>query len=318
MDSGTVVVPMKSDSGSRAIGIDLASGTIGGIAQLCVGHPFDTVKVTIQGSAQKISPFEASKRILAAQGVRGFYKGLGPPMATVAVFNALLFSTTGYLNRLIRPDGGTLTPSEAALTGGLAGIPVSILATPTELLKCRLQAQGGARPPPGVVYTLADAQAGSVLYSGPLNAMSLVLKFEGGVLGMFRGLAPTLLREIPGNAAYFGAYALIKKKLAEAQGLNSTSELGTGSLMIAGGVAGPAFWVPVLPVDVVKTRIQLDSPFKKAFNGMLDCARQVVKADGWAGLMRGWQPCIARSVPANAVVFVVYEAVQKALSTHLP
>lgn len=306
---------MKTDSNSKAVAVDLVSGTIGGMAQLLIGHPFDTVKVTIQGSTSNIGPLEASKRILANQGIRGLYKGLGPPMATVAAFNALLFSSTGVLNRLIRPDGGTLTPSEAAFTGALAGIPVSLLATPTELLKCRLQAQGGARPPPGVVYTLADAQAGSVLYSGPLNAMSLVLQFEGGLAGMFRGLCPTLVREIPGNAAYFGAYALIKNKIAEAQGLQDTSELGTGALMVAGGIAGAAFWLSVLPADTVKTRIQLDSPYRKASNGMWDCARQVWKADGWAGLMRGWQPCLARSVPANAALFVTYEAVHNALSS---
>jgi solute carrier family 25 carnitine/acylcarnitine transporter 20/29 len=47
--------------------------------------------------------------------------------------------------------------------------------------------------------------------------MQNVLRHEGGVLGLFRGLGPTLLREVPGNAAYFGLYDLSKHKLAEWQ-----------------------------------------------------------------------------------------------------
>ena len=57
--------------------------------------------------------------------------------------------------------GSPLTRREEVLAGALAGIPVSLLATPTELLKCRLQAQAGKRPPPGKVYSLAEVQVGA-------------------------------------------------------------------------------------------------------------------------------------------------------------
>lgn len=120
-----------------------------------------------------------------------------------------------------------------------------------------------------------------------------------------------------GNGFYFGAYSLVKHQFAAVQGLSDVSELGPGALMVAGGIAGAAFWIPMLPVDVIKTRIQLDSPHNPRYKGMLDCGRQIVKADGWGGLMRGWQPCIARSVPANAVTFVAYEAAHSALTKWL-
>ncbi len=60
-------------------------------------------------------------------------------------------------------------------------------------------------------------QAGEALFKGPLGVMGNVLRHEGGVLGLFRGLVPTLLREVPGNAAYFGLYDLSKRQLAEWQ-----------------------------------------------------------------------------------------------------
>ena len=96
--------------------------------------------------------------------------------------------------------GTPLTASQAMLAGGVAGVPVSLLATPTELLKCRLQAQGGAKPPPGATFTLEQIRAGKALFRGPVQVMRHVVAHEGGVLGLYRGLLPTLVREVPGNA----------------------------------------------------------------------------------------------------------------------
>lgn len=44
-----------------------------------------------------------------------------------------------------------------------------------------------------------------------------VIRGEGGVLGLYKGTASTLLREIPGNAAMFGAYEVVKQWMARQQ-----------------------------------------------------------------------------------------------------
>lgn len=306
---------MSTRSANTVVGIDFISGTVGGISQVLVGHPFDTVKVNLQRSGAYATPIAAARDIMITSGIRGFFAGVGPPLCTVAAFNALLFSVTGSLHRLLRPDGGPLNPSQAAFTGALAGPAVSLLAAPTELLKCRLQAQGALRPPPGTIYTLAEAQAGDILYKGPVDAMILIMRFEGGGVALFRGFTPTLLREIPGNAAYFGAYTFVKEQLAAAQGLMDTSRLGAGSLMVAGGVAGAAFWIPTIPADTIKTRLQLDSPYNPKYRGIVDCAQKLIQSEGWGSLFRGWQPCLARSVPANAALFMTYEVTHKMLES---
>ena len=205
------------------------------------------------------SPIDAVRKIVTRQGPLALYRGMASPLAMVAAFNALLFSTTGALNRIVRPDGGQLTTSQAAFTGFLAGVPVSILASPTELLKCRLQYQGVVKIPAGYVPTVDDIKAGKVLFKGPIDVMKHILRHEGGVPGLFRGLVATLVRECPGNAAYFGAYAATKSFLAQMQGLDSTADLGATSLVAAGGIAGASFWIPVFPVDNIKSRLQVDT-----------------------------------------------------------
>lgn len=125
---------------------DLAAGTVGGVAQLVVGHPFDTIKVKLQsqptplpGQLPKYSgAIDAVKQTIGAEGARGLYKGMGAPLATVAAFNALLFSVRGQMETILRSEpGAPLTVQQQVIAGAGAGCAVSILATPTELIKCR-------------------------------------------------------------------------------------------------------------------------------------------------------------------------------------
>lgn len=93
---------------------DLTAGTIGGAAQLIVGHPFDTIKVKLQsqpapppGQLPKYSgAVDAVKQTIAAEGPRGLYKGMGAPLATVAALNAVLFSARGQMEALLRSEPG--------------------------------------------------------------------------------------------------------------------------------------------------------------------------------------------------------------------
>ena len=125
---------------------DLTSGTIGGAAQLICGHPFDTIKVKLQ--SQPVPPpgqlpkyagaMDAVRQTLAAEGPGGLYKGMGAPLATVAAFNAVLFTVRGQMEAYLRSEPGVpLTVNQQVVAGAGAGVAVSILACPTELIKCR-------------------------------------------------------------------------------------------------------------------------------------------------------------------------------------
>ncbi|XP_021969346.1 mitochondrial carnitine/acylcarnitine carrier-like protein [Helianthus annuus] len=295
---------------------DLAAGTVGGVAQLVVGHPFDTIKVKLQsqptplpGQLPKYSgAIDAVKKTLAAEGASGLYKGMGAPLATVAAFNALLFTVRGQMETLLRSaPGAPLTVNQQFVAGAGAGVAVSFLATPTELIKCRLQAQGSGA---AVVAEASAAATAAVKYGGPIDVAKQVLRSEGGIRGLYKGLFPTLAREVPGNAAMFGVYEALKQYMA---GGTDTSGLGRGSLMLAGGLAGGAFWVSVYPTDVVKSVIQIDDYKNPKYTGSIDAFKKIVKAEGIGGLYKGFGPAMARSVPANAACFLAYEITRSSL-----
>lgn len=289
---------------------DLTAGTVGGAAQLIVGHPFDTIKVKLQSQPTPLpgqpprysGAMDAVRQTLAAEGPRGLYKGMGAPLATVAAFNAVLFSVRGQMEALLRSEPGVpLTVGQQVVAGAGAGLAVSFLACPTELIKCRLQAQSA----------LAGAGTATVAvkYGGPMDVARHVIS-EAGVRGLFKGLVPTLGREVPGNAAMFGVYEAVKQYLA---GGKDTSGLGRGSLVMAGGIAGASFWFLVYPTDVVKSVIQVDDYKSPKYSGSINAFKKIVATEGVKGLYKGFGPAMARSVPANAACFLAYEVTRSSL-----
>jgi solute carrier family 25 (mitochondrial carnitine/acylcarnitine transporter), member 20/29 len=289
------------------LAVDLTSGTIAGVAQLAVGHPFDTIKVKLQGMPAALpgqaplysSALDAVRKTLASDGVAGLYAGVLAPLSFVAVFNAILFAANSTMRSLVsrgqKRHVDEMSMSELFTCGVGAGFAVSWVACPTELVKCRLQ-------------------SGSE-YAGPLDCAKRVYSARG-VAGLYKGMAPTLAREMPANALYFGTYEATKRAIARSTGAKSTDELLPPALMFSGGMAGLGFWSTVYPIDSIKTRIQCDSDLAPKYKGMVDCAQKTIRSEGLGALYRGIGPCLARAFPANAVTFMVFELVRgKLIST---
>lgn len=295
MDSSNVT--SNTENESRLVlppfGLELLAGTAGGFAQLCVGHPFDTTKVKLQrGYGGGASAITVARRVMAREGVAGLYAGVTAPLPFVLALTAALFATNSGIRSLLA-DGRSedeLSLNEIVVAGAGAGAAVSFIAGPMELVKCRMQ----ARP---------DHYASAIDCTRRVYA-------AGGVRAFGIGLGATLAREIPGTAIYFGVYEACIRAFRNRRraSTNTMSEQ-----MIAGGLAGVAFWGPCYPVDYLKTLQQTDSIKKPKYHGLADLARTTLREQGPRGLFRGIGPAIARSFPACAVTFVVYERIKESL-----
>lgn len=87
-------------------------------------------------------------------------------------------------------------------------------------------------------------------------------------------------------------------------------DIGLIRTMIAGAVGGLTLWTAIFPADVIKSRIQIGSI--KA--SMLSVGAQIVREEGVLALYNGLKPTVVRTIPATAVLFVVYEYTKKFLS----
>ena len=77
--------------------------------------------------------------------------------------------------------------------------------------------------------------------------------------------------------------------------------------VVCGGVAGSAFWLAVLPIDLAKTRYQIASPGAADDVGVWRLMARETSRTGARGLWVGVGPVLARAFPANAVQFLAWE-----------
>ena len=62
------------------------------------------------------------------------------------------------------------------------------------------------------------------------------------------------------------------------------------------------------PLDVIKTNVQGLNAHK--FNGVVDCAKQIVRKEGFFGLYKGWKPRMSRVAIEVSVTFASYNAIK--------
>lgn len=92
----------------------------------------------------------------------------------------------------------------------------------------------------------------------------------------------------------------------------------SGSIMkglFYGGFASCVAETITMPVDVVKTRLQMDGAggAAKAYNGTLDCAGKLVKAEGPSALFKGLPPALLRQSTYGSLRYGLYGPIRDAM-----
>lgn len=131
----------------RAMIVDFIAGANGGTACVLVGQPFDTVKVKMQTFPSHFrNAFDCLKTTLMVERVRGLYAGTVPALVANIAENSILFLCYGRCQSVIQSvfkvtRAEDLSVFQKACAGSIAAFITSFALCPTELIKCKLQAQ---------------------------------------------------------------------------------------------------------------------------------------------------------------------------------
>lgn len=278
-----VLVELYSLFNLEKMSLDFAAGCLGGCAGILVGHPLDTIKVRMQTQDYRNPVYRSAwhcfRTMVKTESVSGLYKGMSSPMAGVAVVNAIVFGVFGNVQRnLSEPE----SLKSYFISGAIAGLSQSIIASPMELIKTRLQIQT------------------KQLYRNPFHCLVMINRQEG-IRGVLKGLNVTAVREVIGYGVYFYVYEALSRSAMDDMG-----SLSTWNMLLFGGLSGCASWILSYPIDVVKSRYQADGMQGVAkYSSVLDCFRKSISEEGWKCLFRGLSPTLARAFPTNAVTFTV-------------
>jgi solute carrier family 25 oxoglutarate transporter 11 len=136
--------------------------------------------------------------------------------------------------------------------------------------------------------------------------MTKIVK-DDGLLGLFRGGGPTVVRAMALNMGMLASNDQAKEMI-EAAGF----EKG-GSAAVLGGATIAGFFASAcsLPFDFVKTRLQKMTPNPDGtmpYKGPMDCAMQTLKQEGPLKFYTGFPTYLVRIAPHAAMTLVFLDA----------
>jgi len=232
--------------------------------------------------------------IAKEEGAGSLWKGLEPGLHRQVLYGGLRIGLYEPVKQVIvGKDHKGDVPLLGKIAAGLATGALAItVASPTDLVKVRMQSEGKLAPGVPKKYTSA------------VGAYGVIVR-EEGMAGLWKGLGPNIARNAIINAAELASYDQIKQSLL-ASGLFQDNIV----THIAAGLGAGFFAVCVgSPVDVVKSRIMGDRQGR--FNGVLDCFVKTAKEEGPAAFYKGFLPNFARLGTWNVIMFLTLEQMKK-------
>eukprot|EP00163_Fabomonas_tropica_P013268 TRINITY_DN2477_c0_g1_i3.p1 TRINITY_DN2477_c0_g1~~TRINITY_DN2477_c0_g1_i3.p1 ORF type:complete len:260 (-),score=44.51 TRINITY_DN2477_c0_g1_i3:922-1701(-) len=170
--------------------------------------------------------WDAVLKISRHEGLANLWRGLGSTL-TMSVPNTAIYLTAyEHLKVYLHP----------AVAGAAGRTLACIVVAPLELVRTNLQAQA-----------LSDASRPS--------AGSILARYcrERGVLGLWRGLGPTLFRDVPFSAIYWYGYETLKTEFNNELALRGQQH-PFAVPFAAGALSGMLAAAVTTPFDVLKTR----------------------------------------------------------------
>ena len=182
---------------------------------------------------------------------------------------------------------------QEALASSCGTVITSLIMTPLDVVKIRLQAQTRQLPK-------SDGLNISVgRYSGSIDAFVKIIRYEG-ITSLWSGLPPTLAMTIPQVVLYFTAYEEAKKFFGYHE-INNPNPL----LPLASGAVSRIFAVTmVCPLELIRTKMQSE---KLKYSEISEKVKSSVKNYGIRSLYRGLVATIWRDVPFSMIYWFILE-----------
>lgn len=288
--AGTVV-SQSSDSLQHVVAIPgarllaralqhLGGGGVAGAIGASVVYPLDTIKTRMQAQASKDGEepqykdeLDCFTQLVLEEGPRSLYSGLVPQLLGIAPEKALKLTVNEILLEMLEQLlPGTRLWALELIAGGGGGFSQVLVTNPMEIVKLRLQMQSKIVSPKGLWQVVKDL----------------------GLQGLYCGSAITLARDVPSSGIFFACYAFITQLYPEHK-------------FWAGFLAAIPATILVTPFDVIKTRMQMETPpGEEPYRNAWHCCTVLLQREGPRGLFKGGLIRVLRTSPQFGITLMLY------------
>ncbi|KAK7742066.1 Mitochondrial oxaloacetate carrier protein [Cytospora paraplurivora] len=185
---GTLTSLIYNDTSVQSLGINMFSGAGSGIIGAAFGSPFFLVKTRLQSYSPFLpvgtqhryrNAFDGLRQIIAAEGVRGVYRGVGAAMIRTGCGSSVQLPTYFFAKRRLQKHLGMEEGPALHLTSSaVSGFVVCCFMHPPDTVMSRLYNQNGN------------------LYKGVFDCLAKTVKTEG-FFAIYKGFLPHLARILP-------------------------------------------------------------------------------------------------------------------------
>jgi solute carrier family 25 iron transporter 28/37 len=296
------------------------AGSCAGIVEHVGMFPLDTVKTlqqaSVGGHRSSMSVLDTMQTITRERGFFGVWRGAtvigaGCVPAHIGLFTTyeLMKDWSGLSDSSVIGKYVTIDEStKAAMCGGVGAVVHDSVIVPCDVVKQRLQLG---------------------LYKDGVDCVRCVLQSEG-FWGLYRSLPLTMIGNVPQTAILAATNEKLKRFFGLTRRETLVSEMPL--YFVSGAVAGAFAAAITNPVDVVKTRLQVQSAcietsesknFQKSFRsgktqGVVDIVRSILRNQGPMGFYNGLLPRVVMAAPASAMCWGTYESLQTLMEKYDP
>lgn len=301
------------------------SASSASVLSTITAFPLDSVKTRLQ-----TYPYDGFlhcvRETYHSEGVRGFFRGVTAPLASVTLVRTISFSIyqrskhvySDWMGKNLGfcplehvnkngayPSLGTIACFGAA--GATAGSGITFIACPFELTKLSAQVsvlmanQKNSDPK-------RQAIALSYHNKGTFKTLANIVRHRG-FSGMYTGLNLHLLRDTLGTGIYFATYESSKQLLTTFSGKDAHKN--PIAVLAAGALCGIVSWALIYPIDSVKSIYQRNALMYSKGQNVPIPKIQFFRRD----MYRGLGVSMGRSAAVNAVFFSAFEFLKKRINS---
>lgn len=216
-----------------------------------------------------------------------------------------------------------ITPAQQIVSSCSGAVLTSLLTTPFDVVKVRLQAQQSAlsgycyllecRCLDGVTVCTVTSDGThyhSPRFSGTRDAFFKMAQSEG-ITSWWRGLSPTLLMAVPATVIYYTSYDQLKVMFGFKEGQSNFLSPG-----LAGVTARTIAVTAVCPLELIKTKLQSRQGY--SYRELTVVVSNAIRQSGLLSLWRGLSPMLFRDVPFSLIYWIGYEQAKVCLTRMAP
>lgn len=276
----------------------------------------------VLGSEPPVCPSDCSRytgtldvlyKVMRQEGFTRLWRGTNASLAlavpTVGIYLPCYDIFRNSMEEFTIQNAPNLTPYVPLVAGSVSRSLACVSCYPVELARTRMQAfketQIGVRPP-GVWKTLLEVIK-------PIKSTNLLQNLQNYRV-LWTGLGAQLARDVPFSAICWSTLEPIRRRILGLVGDEASAPCILGTNFSAGFVAGILAAAATCPLDVAKTRRQIEKdPVRALKMTTRETLVEIWRDGGMRGLFTGIGPRIARAGPSVGIVVSFYEVVKYAL-----